>query len=136
MIPFEYLDSHHFNSEFGPSESDRHYQTIKIGKLKRYTLLQMVEAVEAAKLNGSRLINPVLCLSGGLDSEAMALAFLNANVPFEAAIMAFTGGLNQYDVTHALDFCAEHKIPYQIIEMDAAAILRAGSHLAIAEKYR
>lgn len=133
---FEYFSENHLRSELGGSQTAPHYHRLSLGKLKRYPLMPVEEAVQACELIANKLKQPTLCLSGGLDSEAMALAFLKAKVPFSAAIMAFTRGLNHYDVTHALDFCRENNISPQLIEIDAVEILNQGLHLDVAEKYR
>lgn len=133
---FEYFSENHLRSELGDSASSPHFHRLSLGKLKRYPLRPIEEAARACELIANKLKQPTLCLSGGLDSEAMAHAFIKAKVPFKAAIMSFADGLNQYDVTHALDFCREHSITHQLVELDAVEILNKNIHLAVAEKYR
>lgn len=136
MISFEYFFENHLHSELGgPLERPSHHR-LSLGKLRRYPLIPIEEAVLACQLIAEKLTQPTLCLSGGLDSEAMALAFLKARVPFKAAAMRFSDNLNLYDVTHAVDFCHEHGIELVQIELNPVQILNEGRHLAVAEKYR
>ncbi|AGH96760.1 hypothetical protein [Pseudobdellovibrio exovorus] len=136
MIDFEYFYKNHLKSVLEPDELHPHHHKIQIGKLERFPEKPFDEAVRAAQLIGERLRDPVLCLSGGLDSEAMALAFLAAKVPFRAAIMVFSNDLNLYDIQHALDFCSEHNVPLQKIEIDPVEFLKQEQHLSLSSKYR
>lgn len=61
-----------------------------------------------------------LLLSGGVDSEAMALAFLaTGNIRrIKVCIMALEKSLNLHDIKHAIKFCQSHGLDYQIYELN------------------
>jgi hypothetical protein len=59
-----------------------------------------------------------LCLSGGIDSESMALACLSAQVPFYVSTLRLTNGLNDEDIQHAMAFCRENSIKQNLIDLD------------------
>jgi hypothetical protein len=135
-----YFHENHFKSGFdeffSPFSDSAHFHYITLGKLMRWPLLPYEEAKLAAKLISQKLTQPVLCLSGGLDSEAMALAFLGAEVKFSAAIMNLDNGLNEYDISVAREFCIRNNISFEEIHIPARKILQTGEHLEVAEQYR
>ncbi|MBY0420212.1 MAG: hypothetical protein K2W88_19350, partial [Pararheinheimera sp.] len=67
------------------------------------------EAVRSAILISERSPDKKisLCLSGGMDSECMLMAYMAAGVKFEVAIMRFKDGLNAHDIESAEVFCRE-----------------------------
>jgi hypothetical protein len=97
----------------------------------------MEEAIHAARLIGESTSEPIwLCLSGGIDSEAMARAFLLARVPFQAAIMRFKDNLNAHDICSAVGFCEELGIPFKYFDFDIIEFYDSGRHLEAARNYR
>ena len=74
-----HFHENHFKSGFDEFFSEQSHEAlvhyISIGVCKKIPRKPVDEAKEAAFLISQHLSNPVLCLSGGLDSEAMALAF-------------------------------------------------------------
>lgn len=140
-MSFPYFHRNHFRAAFDSdfSESDvqaSDFHFLSVGRLQRFPDSPFAEAVRAAGYIGEVLPQPVLCLSGGLDSEAMALAFMAANVPFTAATMNLDNGTNNYDIEVARDFCRRHNIALQEIHLPALDILQSGRQLEIAEAYR
>jgi hypothetical protein len=135
-----YFHENHFKSGFDEHFSENslnaffHY--ISIGTCKRFPNSPLVEAKRAAQLIGQKIDRPVLCLSGGLDSEAMAMAFIEAGVVFTAALMNLDNGLNEYDISAARYFCKKNSIAYTEIHVPALRLLEKGLHLDMAEKYR
>jgi hypothetical protein len=125
-----------FDEDFGEISDEAHFHYIAIGRLVRYPKSPFEEACAAAMMIGGKLTDPVLCLSGGLDSEAMALAFIAAGVRFSAAIMNIENGLNEYDICVAKNFCRKFAIKYQEINLPARQILQNSQHIEIAEKFR
>lgn len=94
------------------------------------------EACEAARLAALKMGSiPYLGLSGGLDSEVMALAFIGANIPFVPLILKFKEGLNYEDVRHAEDFCREQKLLPKIIEVDAFQFFLQRNYMEPIDKY-
>jgi hypothetical protein len=125
-----------FDEFFSPSPENAHFHYITIGKLEQLPLAPIEEAKRAARLISEKLQDPVLCLSGGLDSEAMAIAFLQEGIKFRGAIMNMQNGLNEYDIQAAKEFCKAHNVEFEEIHIPAMDILLSGAHLEIAEKYR
>lgn len=71
------------------------------------------ECVNSAKHIKERYKDIFLCLSGGLDSELMALAFIDANVKFTAFSLVYKHKdkiLNEHDIKHAVDLCKKYNI--------------------------
>jgi len=60
----------------------------------------------------------VLALSGGIDGEVAALAFLKSNIEFSAMSLRHTAGTNMHDVRYAIDFCAKNNILHHIVDID------------------
>lgn len=61
---------------------------------------------------------PELFFSGGIDSEVMVRAFMEANVNFLITIVMFEDRLNLHDISFAVSFCQSHGLPYRILEID------------------
>jgi hypothetical protein len=79
--------------------------------------------------------NPVLCLSGGADSQAMIQCWQEANLKFDTAILVFNDGLNSHDTDHARLFCEQHNIIPILININIVEYLTR-DHYILAEKYR
>ena len=77
----------------------------------------------------------ILCLSGGLDSEAMAESFLRAGVPFEVSIWRYKGWLNDYDIKYAFEFCKRHSLEYNMEECDLDWFYGNNFHILYGRKY-
>lgn len=90
---------------------------------------------ENAKANGVGA--PLtLCLSGGIDSEVMALSFLAAGVPFRAVTLRFRNGLNDFDIENVTAFCDRHRIERSFIDLDVIDFLESGRHLEFGRRYQ
>jgi hypothetical protein len=72
------------------------------------------ECKNAARLIKQKYGNVILSLSGGIDSELMVCAFLDAGLKFDVYLMKYvdTKGnlLNTYDYTYAKEFCNNNNI--------------------------
>jgi hypothetical protein len=67
----------------------------------------------------------ILYLSGGLDSELLALALLEAGKPFTPVIFCWTSNdavKNQAEVQFAFDFCAAHNLTPIIKSIDVSSL--------------
>jgi hypothetical protein len=97
---------------------------IKFPILAREPLEPFEESIVTAK-KISAYLGPdlTLCLSGGLDSEAMALAFLAADIPFNVTTLRFANGLNAEDTDCAKEFCDHHRIVQNFIDLDIVDFL-------------
>lgn len=110
---------------------------VRMGECTRTPGTALEEAIKAARTIASQATRPLwLCLSGGVDSEAMAYAFLKAKVPFKAAIMRFKKDLNWFDIRHAVDYCKENQIQYEFFDLDIDEFFHSGKHIEYAHLYR
>lgn len=62
---------------------------------------------------------PTILLSGGLDSEVVCKAFIEQNLPFEAATFRFKNELNRHEIYFVDRFCKRHGIETRFFDMDA-----------------
>lgn len=97
--------------------------------LKQY---RIDAAVKCAETLGD---NPALCLSGGIDSQAMVLCWQEAGLKFDVIIGTFKDGLNKHDSDHAKIFCDDNNIPYKELELDIVEIL-TNENYNISKKYK
>lgn len=96
------------------------------------------ECVRAATLIAEQFNNETiwLTLSGGMDSEVVARSFLKAGINIKCAIMAFENGLNEHDICHALAFCKEQNVQYEIFNLNLEDFYARGAHLHYAKEVR
>jgi hypothetical protein len=111
--------------------------TVEIGKPIAKILSPIEESVRAAQIINQNYVKPFwICLSGGVDSEAMAFAFLKAQVPFKVAIWRYNGGLNNHDIRHAMEFCERHDLEFEIIDFDVISFLESPAFTDFMLTYR
>jgi hypothetical protein len=80
--------------------------------------------INAAKASAAQLgSNPVLCFSGGVDSQAMIQCWTEAGLKFDVAIMEFENGLNHHDVSVALEYCNKHGIEPIMLKLNVVQFL-------------
>lgn len=69
-----------------------------------------------------KLENPLLYLSGGMDSELLANAFLEKNIKFQTVIFEYVDKnkkiTNLHDVSYAYTYCKKHGIIPDILQID------------------
>jgi hypothetical protein len=123
FLPWGYLPSGTFLLELGraPSVIRPYFEEAKLA------------AMEVCKSSGEP---PWLCMSGGVDSECMALAFLAARQSFRVAILRMSGDLNLFDIGHAVEFCETHGIAYEYFDLDVPEFYLGGEHFTIARNFR
>lgn len=114
-----------------------HALILQSGKLNRRPLSFRVEALRAtreiAQAAGAREI--LIFLSGGMDSETVAQAFLKSGVRFRPVIICFENGLNHHEVEPALKFCRRHRLKPQIISFDLGRYVRSKWAKDVADRY-
>jgi hypothetical protein len=71
------------------------------------------ESLNAAKLIAEKNHRPLVLLSGGLDSEVVALSFHLQKIPFDVLIFDYEGE-NEHDIHRAKAFCQKLGIPYKV----------------------
>ncbi len=76
-----------------------------------------------------------LCLSGGIDSEAMLQAFLHAKVPVRANFFRFENDLNLHDISTNLAIVEKLQIPRRIFDFQIINFFESGKFLEVAQKY-
>lgn len=76
--------------------------------------------LEASKVLGQ---NPALCISGGIDSQAMLSCWLEAGIKFDAFVLVFKNDLNIMDVNHARLVCSNLGVKLQEVEIDVIKFL-------------
>ena len=92
--------------------------------------------ISAAKAAAAQLSdNPVLCLSGGIDSQAMIQCWQEAGLKFDVAIMEFENNLNQHDVSVALEYCHKNSIEPIILKLNVIQFLTRDC-IEIGTKYK
>ena len=80
--------------------------------------------ISAAKSAAAQLgDNPVLCFSGGVDSQAMLQCWREAGLKFDVAILEFENNLNKHDVSIALEYCNAHGIEPIILNLKVIQFL-------------
>lgn len=92
--------------------------------------------VQAARSAAQQLgDDPVLCFSGGADSQAMIQCWREANLKFDVAILEFDNELNKQDTEIAMLYCKEYNITPKIIKLNIVQFLTRDS-TALAERYK
>jgi len=76
-----------------------------------------------------------LALSGGLDSQFIALAFKKLNISIICYILAFENNINYEDVKSAKEFCITNNIRYKLITLDIISFMSTGEALEIGRLY-
>lgn len=97
--------------------------------LKQY---RIEAAARCAETLGER---PALCLSGGIDSQAMVQCWKEAGLDFDVIICVFDNELNSQDADHAKMFCEKFNIAYKELTLNIIQFLTRENYL-IAEKYK
>lgn len=110
---------------------------VKIGKPKRTLLSPLEEAKLAAREIAEKFPGPLwIPLSGGVDSEAVALSFRQAQVPFQVVICKFNENLNSHDIRYAIEFCEQQGLPYLLMPFDIVKFYESGLHFSLARPHR
>ncbi len=116
--------------------SDSQKFFVRFDSLQRLPLSPFEEAVIAAKQIAEQAGSKVtLCLSGGLDSEAMAMAFLRSGVSFDVTTLRFANDLNVNDIGRASEFCKKHNITQNFIDLDVVKFFEEKKYLNYVDPY-
>lgn len=100
------LEPSFFNNLKGDQESLKKYRTNA--------------AIKCSEILGN---NPVLCFSGGVDSQAMLSSWIEAGLEVDVYTLNFKDNLNKQDVDHARMYCKKHGIKLNEIEFDVVNFL-------------
>lgn len=77
-----------------------------------------------------------LFYSGGIDSEVMVMAFMDAGVPFDCVIVDMGEGINGHDTSYAYKFCNDNNIPYQTVKVDPIEFVASQGHFFYNQEYQ
>lgn len=94
----------------------------------------LVTARNIENLAGDRPI--ILCMSGGVDGECMALSFLKAEIPFQVLICEHLAGTNAHDTISAREFCGKNNIDPIIFNVDHEEFFTKGVDRYIEQGYK
>lgn len=89
-------------------------------------------AVNAAQRLGDINHTAVLCLSGGLDSQAMLSVFREAGVPFKACFFKFNENLNGHELASLTDYCDAFGIKAEVLDFDVIDFFDSGKFYEVA----
>lgn len=95
------------------------------------------EAIKAIRLiyEKSNLRPLIIPLSGGVDSECVAISCILGGVPFTPVIMKFAHKFNEFDIKWAFRFCAANNLKPIVLDLDLQSFYESGQHLSYAQKY-
>ena len=74
----------------------------------------------ASKVVGN---NPVVCLSGGIDSQTLLYMWHEQNIPYTAVTFDFGNGFNSQELADAQRYANSLNIPLKVIRLDAMRFL-------------
>lgn len=115
--------NNHFKFGFKEDFDDRTCQEdnfyISLTRCTRMPYDWRTECIMAAKQIATRANQPIrVLMSGGIDSEVVALSFLFARITFKVSIVRFKNDWNLHDIIWAVKFCESHGIVYNFIDLD------------------
>jgi hypothetical protein len=77
-----------------------------------------------------------LCMSGGIDSEVIALKLIENNIKFTALIVRFKNNYNYHDIMVAQEFCKKYHIDNHTVYLDMEEFCSNKIDRYIAEGYK
>ena len=142
QTPIYWTENNHLVYGFDKNKSgvnkDRYFT--KIGSVKRKVGSAFIEAQIAAKLIYKEALKHgqeiYLCLSSGIDSQAMLNSFISSNVPFKTIIMKFDKNLNDFDTKEMITFLKENKIDFDVFDFDVLRFFESGKYLEYGKLYQ
>lgn len=111
-----------FVCEYGPAEQRMGFRDANIAAAK------YIEKIATDDI--------YIMMSGGADSEITAWSFVDAGIPFKAAIMRFDNNKNEHDISWADKFCAKHNIPISYYDIEIERFLLSEQFERIVRKYQ
>lgn len=106
-------------NEFQDRDNRQQKYTVEFGRASKVMSFKQA-SIEAAKqiykdADGDTIY---ISYSGGIDSEFIVYAFLEAGVPFEAITARFKYNLNAYDFSFVKKFCDNHNFKLNVLDVD------------------
>lgn len=83
-----------------------------------------------------KIENPLLYLSGGIDSEFVARWFLEFEIPFETITISWSfnhRAVNLHDVAYAIKFCKKYGLEYKEIHLSLEQFWQSANLVKVAE---
>jgi hypothetical protein len=77
-------------------------------------------ALECAKTLGD---NPALCISGGIDSQAMLHCFVEAEIKFKVYTFSFNHNLNSFEIDYAKKYAQSKNVELVVLPFDIIRFL-------------
>lgn len=74
-----------------------------------------------------------LFASGGIDSQAMMLAWKMSGATFK--VVHYSYGTNTTDTSFIVDFCVRNRIPFDLLMFDAKAFIESAELVELAKRY-
>lgn len=93
------------------------------------------ECIRAAEIIANSCGNIFIAMSGGVDSETVAISFMEAGIAITAVLLIFKDDFNDYEINRAKAFCKAKKIKYVEVILDLNEFYKKELHLQYAEKY-
>jgi len=133
-----------FHLKFKPLGLDYQYDIEVSGNSETHSLpkdffqrdLSIRSAFDCAVNAAQRLADinyaPVLCLSGGLDSQAMLSVFREAGVSFKACFFRFNENLNGHELASLIDYCDAFGIKAEVMDFDILDFFDSGKFFEVA----
>ena len=127
----------HRNSS-GEIDKNIYFSQVDSADRKIFTVFEEAQMAAALIYREARKLRQeiFLCLSGGIDSEAMLRAFISAGVPFQGIIMRFNDGLNDFDIKDIIQFCDKNHVPYEIFDLNVLDFFESGKYLQYGKMYQ
>src|SRR5690606_3973541 len=133
LMKYEYTEKNHFkfgyslNHPYGRRQNPQEQFVFSYGRIQKEISHWREANREAAKLIRLKFKDP-LCLlfSGGTDSEACALSFMEARVPLHFACLRMKNGFNAHDILYAEKFSEKYKVKIHYFDFDVEAFFRSG----------
>ena len=95
------------------------------------------EAIETAKYIRANTDKPIyVAAGGGIDSELVCHAFLDANIEFKVFTCKWMQWMNEYDIRMARDFCNKYKIEQVFSDFDPYSFFIHGIDKYIEQGYQ
>jgi hypothetical protein len=106
---------------------------LKFKPVSRPPLPWKEEILHTAEYIRNNTTKPIIVASsGGIDSEAVCLAFLSKQIPFRVLSVRYVHGdkndFLDHDLGYAIKFCKEHQLEHIIVDLDPFAFYEKEIH--------
>lgn len=109
---------------------------VKFQSCRRQPLSWKEEVYAAARKIAENTRKPIwVCMSGGIDSELVAQAMIDQDIPFSVLTIAHKEGTNEHDIRYARKWCADHGIRPKVVETDMQRLLTEDMSAYIRQGY-